>query len=144
FPDKYIFIGDYTNIAAYNGKIYPIWTRMDNTKLSVWTALIDDSDLVTDIGEPLSGLPNQFRLYQNYPNPFNPTTTITYELPEPASVKMNIYDMLGNEVESVKLGYKQAGNYEYVYNGEKLSSGIYIYKLITEGGSISRKMVYLK
>ncbi|MEW6197009.1 MAG: sialidase family protein, partial [Bacteroidota bacterium] len=42
FPDKYIFIGDYTNIAAYNGKIYPIWTRMDNTKLSVWTALIDD------------------------------------------------------------------------------------------------------
>ncbi len=144
FPDMNLFFGDYTNIAAYDGKIYPIWMRMDNFKLSIWTALIDDADLVTNVGEPLPDLPNQFKLYQNYPNPFNPTTTITYELPEPSSVTINIYDMLGNEVESIKQGYKQAGNHEVLFNGENLSSGVYIYKLITEKRSVSKKMLYLK
>lgn len=144
FPDPTKFFGDYTNIATYNGKIYPIWMRMDNLKLSIWTALINDSDIITDVEETNYSLPNDFKLYQNYPNPFNPTTTITYELPEDASVKINIYDMLGNEIESVKLGNKHVGNHEFVYNGENLSSGVYIYKLITDKHSAAKKMLYLK
>ncbi len=40
-PGAFVFFGDYNNICAYNGKIRPIWTRYENRKLSIWTAIID-------------------------------------------------------------------------------------------------------
>jgi hypothetical protein len=46
-PTPGVFFGDYTNIAAMNGKIYPIWMRLDGSTLSVWTALVTDSAAVT-------------------------------------------------------------------------------------------------
>ncbi|MGE5458195.1 MAG: glycosyl hydrolase, partial [Methanococcaceae archaeon] len=44
-PDAAVFFGDYTNIAALNGKVYPIWMRMDKKNLSIWTALINSNEL---------------------------------------------------------------------------------------------------
>jgi hypothetical protein len=68
-------------------------------------------------------------LSQNYPNPFNPTTVITYSIPTDGKVKLSIYDVLGKEVNMVINEYKVAGTYQVQFNGSRLSSGTYFYRL---------------
>lgn len=87
-----------------------------------------------------------FRLYQNTPNPFNPTTTIVYELLAPSSVELIIYNMLGNEITRIRRESQPAGVYKYIFNASEfdLSSGIYLYRLQTEMGAETRKMILMK
>jgi hypothetical protein len=85
-----------------------------------------------------------FTLSQNYPNPFNPVTAISYTLPKSSEVKISVYDFLGNEVAILENSIKPAGIHTAQFNGSNLSSGIYFYRLQSEGKIISRKMVLLK
>lgn len=102
---------------------------------------------LTTIG--LSGysnkVPAEFRLYQNYPNPFNPVTTIGFDLAKPSTVKLIIYDIVGNEI-AVLIDNRSfpAGNYEFTYDAANLASGVYIYKLISDGFTDSKKMTVVK
>ena len=94
-------------------------------------------------------LPKKFSLDQNYPNPFNPITKIKYTIPSEGtslmkSVQLKVYDILGNEVATLVNEEKPAGNYEVEFNGSGLTSGIYFYKLTTNGFNIVRKMLLLK
>ncbi len=80
--------------------------------------------------------PKEFRLEQNYPNPFNPSTRISYQLPASpnpskggALVTLKVYDILGNEVETLVNEEQQPGYYEIEFNGSRLSSGVYVYRL---------------
>jgi hypothetical protein len=91
-----------------------------------------------------SNYPLSFSLDQNYPNPFNPTTKIKYTIPSSSYTTLRIYDVLGNEVYTLVNGQKQAGNYEVDFNASKLSSGVYFYKLQSDGLTQTRKMVVLK
>ncbi len=127
-PQQNIFFGDYINIAAYNKMIRPIWMRMDNGELSVWTALITDSILVTGVRE-LQMPKLTFRLFQNYPNPFNPSTTIGYQIPFRSFVTLKVYDILGREIKTLVNEIKSPGTHEVNFNGEGLSSGIYYYTI---------------
>jgi hypothetical protein len=95
------------------------------------------------------GIPKQFELYQNYPNPFNPTTTIRYQLPVAAKVKITIYNLLGQKVITLVDEVKQAGIFKTDWDGLNQSgipaaSGIYIYRVQSNGFVSSRKMVLLK
>ncbi len=92
------------------------------------------------------GTTKQFSLHQNTPNPFNPTTTIVYELFSPSSVELVIYNMLGNEITRIRHDWQPAGLYKYVFNAADfdLSSGIYLYRLQTDTGSETRKMILMK
>ncbi len=144
-PNSNVFFGDYTNIAAYNGVIRPIWMRMDNNSLSIWTVAINDSDLdATNIKtEKIEIL--DFKLFQNYPNPFNPSTTISYSIPEKAYISIIVFDILGNKVKTLFEGNRKAGIYEVNFTIENsLSSGIYFYQIITPHFSKTRKMMFLK
>jgi choice-of-anchor B domain-containing protein len=90
-----------------------------------------------------------FSLAQNYPNPFNPTTKINFTVPfineqHASIVNLKIYDMLGNEVAVLVNESKEAGSYEIEFNGEGLSSGIYITRLSANGNTQSIKMNLLK
>jgi hypothetical protein len=85
-----------------------------------------------------------FILYQNYPNPFNPTTVISYRLPVSSDLTIKVYDVLGNEVETLVDEFKYAGTYEVIFDGSNLSSTIYYYQLIAENFIQSRKMLLLK
>jgi hypothetical protein len=145
FPTANIFFGDYTGIAAYNRKIYPIWMRMDNNTLSIWSAVINDSELATGI-EEREELPSVFQLYQNYPNPFNPETTISYYLSESAQVNLKVYDSLGNEAANLFNGFQTTGPKRINFNAAQfgLSSGVYVCRLTTGKREAVRKMVYLK
>jgi plastocyanin len=73
--------------------------------------------------------PAKFQLSQNYPNPFNPSTTIKYQLNEPAKVTLKVYNLLGKEVAELVNGNKNAGTFEVIFDGHSgevrnLSSGI--------------------
>ena len=94
---------------------------------------------IKDIAEPLI-----FKLDQNYPNPFNPTTTIGFDVYENSYVKLDIYNISGQKVETLVDGYHQAGHYKIKWDASKYSSGIYIYRLEYLDKHISRKMLLIK
>ncbi len=75
-------------------------------------------------------LPQDFALAQNYPNPFNPVTTIRYDLPRAVHVSLRVYDVLGRDVLTLVNAEQRAGRYSVTVDGRRLSSGMYIYRLI--------------
>lgn len=145
-PNAGVFFGDYTNIAAFNGTIYPIWMRLDATELSVWTAAIKDTVTSVDFKDWQNNL--NFKLFQNYPNPFNPKTTINYSIANPTFVKIRIFDTLGNEIALLENNFKERGQYEVDFIPDDLnldlSSGIYFYGINAGNEYKVRKMMYLK
>ncbi len=146
-PQANVFFGDYTNIAAYKGKIRPIWMRMDNGDLSVWTASINDNSL-TDIDNGTLVPVYEYQLSPNYPNPFNPSTKIVYKIPRSGNVELKIYSLAGGEITELVNDYRNAGTHEVEFNvndlNVELSSGIYIYKIVSGSYRASRKMLLLK
>lgn len=74
-------------------------------------------------------LPKTPQLLQNYPNPFNPSTKISYSIPNSDFVTLKIYDILGKEIQTLINEFQNNGTYSINFNGTKLSSGIYLYKL---------------
>ncbi|HLT23493.1 MAG TPA: T9SS type A sorting domain-containing protein, partial [Ignavibacteria bacterium] len=89
-------------------------------------------------------VPEKFSLNQNYPNPFNPTTKIGFEVPKNSDVRIVIYDISGKVVGEYDEGNINAGKYEYEFNGENLTSGVYFYRLEVDGFTAVRKMVLMK
>ncbi len=83
-------------------------------------------------------------LYQNYPNPFNPITKIRYSIPEDEFIKLTVYDLLGKEIALLVNEQQGAGSYEFEFNAENLSSGIYIYILSTSSYRSLRKMIVIR
>ncbi|HUI30247.1 MAG TPA: T9SS type A sorting domain-containing protein [Candidatus Acidoferrales bacterium] len=88
--------------------------------------------------------PDGYMLRQNYPNPFNPATSIDYRLPSNSFITLKVYDALGREVETLVDEKENAGNYTVRFDGSKLSSGIYFYKLASECYIEMKRMVLLK
>lgn len=87
--------------------------------------------------------PNKFTVNQNYPNPFNPVTKISYTLPLDTKVEIKIFDVIGKEIFSLT-EIKKAGYNEFNFDGTKLSSGIYFYKITAGDVSKIRKMILIK
>lgn len=93
---------------------------------------------------PVDLLPRQFSLKSNYPNPFNPTTTIRYDLPIDAWVKLKIYSILGQEVATLVDGEEKAGQKSAQWNASNVPSGTYFYRLQAGPFSAVRKMLVVK
>ena len=94
-------------------------------------------------------IPSKFEVFQNYPNPFNPTTTIKYGLPAAADVTIKVYDILGQEVKTLVSEYKSAGTFNVQWNGDnksgnKVSSGTYIFRVVSGNNVQTMKMLLLK
>jgi photosystem II stability/assembly factor-like uncharacterized protein len=95
--------------------------------------------------QPISSqIPESFKLWQNYPNPFNPTTTIRFEIPEAGLTSLKIYDVLGNELQTLINEKLNAGVYESVFDGANYSSGVYFYKLASGNYTQVKKMIVVK
>jgi len=88
--------------------------------------------------------PAVFNLDQNYPNPFNPSTKIRFALPEKAYTTLRVYNCLGEFVEELFSEVKEAGNYEVQLDADKLTSGIYFYRLVSGEYQETKKMILLK
>jgi hypothetical protein len=78
-------------------------------------------------------IPKEYALYQNYPNPFNPTTKIKYDLPVASKVTLKVYNILGQEVETLRDEIEEPGFKSVELNGSTLSSGVYFYKIDAVG-----------
>ena len=103
----------------------------------------------TYVNKESNKVPATFELAQNYPNPFNPTTTISFSLPHQEYVVLVIYDMLGKEVNRLVDGEMSPGTFRVTWNGdsksgEKVSSGVYFYRLQAGSFSSVKKMLLLK
>jgi Secretion system C-terminal sorting domain len=85
-----------------------------------------------------------YKLEQNYPNPFNPSTMIDYSIKNDGMVTIKIYDILGREVKTLIDEYKPAGNYKVNFDASSLTSGVYLYKLISGKFVDVKKMILLK
>jgi endoglucanase len=88
--------------------------------------------------------PQEFELKQNYPNPFNPTTNITFSLANATFTKLEVYDTSGRLISTLVEGMKSAGNHTVTFDASQLSSGIYIYKIQSEGFTSTKKMMLIK
>ncbi|MBX7045401.1 MAG: T9SS type A sorting domain-containing protein [Ignavibacteria bacterium] len=91
-----------------------------------------------------NSIPAKYGLYQNYPNPFNPATVIKFDLVKNGYVKLVVYNEVGKEVETLLSAVRNAGTYEVKFDASALSSGVYFYKLETESGSFTKKMLLVK
>lgn len=89
-------------------------------------------------------LAGSFRLEQNYPNPFNPVTNIRYELPAAGNVQLSVYNMLGQRVALLVNEMQAAGTHTVRFDGSRLSSGVYLYRLESEGTQLTRRMMLVK
>jgi xylan 1,4-beta-xylosidase len=110
-----------------------------------WLIFKDKShpETSTSVGELQSRqLPKRFELGQNYPNPFNPTTHIDYTVPRKSFVTLKVYNLLGQEVNSLFQGMRQQGNYTATFDGRGLSSGVYLYRM-TAGNFVDVKKTLL-
>jgi hypothetical protein len=141
-PNSTVFFGDYTNIAARNGKIFPIWMRLDVSELSVWIAIINDSTIVNV--EEDKGIVDDFLLMQNYPNPFNPTTNIEFSIPKSEFVTLKVYNILGEEVATLVSKELSVRKYKYDWDASNLASGIYLYRIQAGNFVETKKMVLLR
>jgi hypothetical protein len=113
--------------------------------------LSSSEEYITDLSDVGSGsnlLPEKVELMQNYPNPFNPTTSIQYAINSRQFVSLKVYDVLGNEIETLVNKEKSAGSYEVEFNPvssiKNPASGIYFYQLKVGEFIQTRKMLLMK
>ncbi|MBE2281296.1 MAG: T9SS type A sorting domain-containing protein [Ignavibacteriaceae bacterium] len=106
----------------------------------------DPTIFISSTGEGIksSNLPDDYALFQNYPNPFNPSTVIKFALPVSADVKIKIYDIMGAEVKQVIDGVYNPGVHSVSVDMSSFASGFYVYRIVTQGFSESKKMLLLK
>ena len=165
---KYSNLGDLLWQIYYNGANrgdYPTGICLDYSGNIIITGLSESNNTFYDFAtikysqpigiQPISTeIPNKFSLSQNYPNPFNPTTKIRFNIPPLEGDRgrisqLIIYDVLGMEIKTLVNEQLKPGTYEVEFDPEKsgqagLPSGVYFYKLFTNGFSETKKMVLLK
>jgi hypothetical protein len=125
--------------------------KSNSNENSYVSVLINRTKIIADIDDETSNelIPSQFTLSQNFPNPFNPVTAIKYSISRRSRVTISIHDILGRKVATIVDKEKPAGTYTVVWDGtddkgRHMATGLYIYQLVTEEFSESRKMLLLK
>ncbi len=119
--NNYIFAGTYGN---------SVWRRQ-------LSEIIGIQNISTEI-------PSKYSLGQNYPNPFNPRTAISLCLPVVSFVSLKVYDVMGREVQTLVNEKLQQGAFEVTFDGSNLNSGVYFYKLVTDGYSETKRMLLVR
>lgn len=114
-----------------------------------WTSSGEKIEIGNLSSKVINGLPTTYGLGQNYPNPFNPTTTISFDIPKAGAVKLEIFNMLGQLVATPYNGAAQVGTIEIEWDatdngGNKVASGIYLYRLTADNFTETKKMTLLK
>jgi len=111
---------------------------------SGYSVILKYKTLTTSVEPGEGATPVQFSLSQNYPNPFNPTTVVAFQLPVSSQVRIAVYDMLGREVALLMDERKDPGEYTLQFDGSRLTSGVYYYRLRAGDYMQTRKMLLLK
>jgi hypothetical protein len=150
-------IGDFntdsrTDIGLYEkalGRWYVAMNQTNNTFSQSGTYWLDGwgvqsgSPKISPPGDQTS-LPAFFILNQNYPNPFNAQTLISYSLPQSSHVRIDIYNVLGQNVTTLIDASQEAGEHQVVWNAGDQPTGSYFYRIATDNNSETKKMLLIK
>ncbi len=109
-----------------------------------YTATEGQGLVVTSIKDKSVAVPNEFKLSQNFPNPFNPNTTIEYTLPTAEKVKIDVFNLLGQKIETLINKQIPAGSHEIEFKALDLPSGIYLYRIKAGDFQQVKKMFLIK
>jgi len=147
-----LLLHDYFIRSGYAGGIVLQWT---GELLDSLVAYYGDQlkfkticEVAVALTQPVTGVEtvalagNQLSL-SNYPNPFNNTTTITFNLPQPAAISLTVYDLQGREIYGLGT-HQPAGRHEVVWQPASAASGIYLMVIRTPDGQLTRRCLYLK
>ena len=143
-PDDAFFFGDYTNIAAHNNVVRPIWTRLEGGDLSVWTALVNPDILVSD-SEPETL--SDFIVDNPYPNPAAGVSGFSFKLHVRAQINLQIIDLQGQtRATLIRQEWRNPGKYMEKIDAGKLGipAGDYFMVLEVDGQKTTRKLVFVK
>jgi len=146
------------DLAQDDGRLLPQYNSGDGIHLNnlghriIFQRVVEENiyEYITGIRREIIASDIEFELRQNFPNPFNPSTTIKYALPAQSSVKLIIYNLLGEEITRLVDAVQNAGYYEVNFNASNLSSGIYFYSILANSAdgsrdfNITRKMILIK
>jgi hypothetical protein len=140
--EAWLILDNKSKIRLEEGSIVNLSDEVVSARL-----IVGDENYLEDNGSIV--IPKEFTLEQNYPNPFNPTTTIKFTLPEPASVRLDVYNLLGRKVITLLDKELPVGDYTAVWDGvdntgQPVASGIYLYRIDAGTFKASKKMMLLK
>ena len=110
---------------------------------AIWDPVSQRVNTITSVKSETVN-PVKYLLSQNYPNPFNPSTKIRYSVPQVTNIVIRVFDILGNEIETLVNKEKPAGTYEITWYAEYLSSGVYFYQLRAGSFVETKKMILLR
>lgn len=117
-----------------------VWALRDFMGNAYYRPLAHITEAENDNGK----FQSSYILTQNYPNPFNPSTVISYQLPVSSDVTLKVFDVLGNEIETLVNEEKPVGTYEITWYAEQLPSGVYFYQLKAGDFISTKKMILMK
>jgi hypothetical protein len=129
--------------TSYNGNIIITSNDINNPSQTVLL------HITTVANDDETNIPTVTRLEGNYPNPFNPTTTIRFAVKEPGQIAINVYNLKGQLVKTLIDSNLKAGYHSIAWNGKdnsgkSVSSGVYLYRMQTNGFNQTRKMMLMK
>ena len=145
-------LGSTSSTAYYTG----LWEKTGAmTKIQIQTATVDlaslwftaavNAGLISLTSVPSAGeVQPRFELLQNYPNPFNPATTISFSLGSASDVSVKIYNLLGEEVETLVSGNRSAGLFRVQWKATGVASGIYLCRMQAGTYVETRKLILMK
>ena len=124
-----------------------VWDKAQNKLLADFTEIVR-FEVETASAKPVA-LPDGPQLQQNAPNPFNSQTVIPYFLLEPGAARLEVFALTGQRVAVLNQGPQQAGHYRLHWDGRDregrpLASGVYLYRLVTAEGVLTRKLILLR
>jgi len=141
-PNAAVFFGDYTNISVHNNRIRPIWTRLDEIVLSVWTAIVEP-DLLELSEQQVIFAPTELV----YPNPTTALNYYSFKLKRSALVNLYLFDIFGNRITSIYENETlNTGKYieQINFDALGLKSGIYFYSFSKNNDRKITKVIYIE
>lgn len=143
-PDDRIFFGDYTNIVAHNGIVRPIWTRLHNGVLSVWTDITPIDKLVSLFEVDSTHSEMNFK---NYPNPASEVSYVSFKLKKDTKVRLDLINLEGQTLKTL-IDDQTRGYGTYIetiqLSSLGVSSGTYLLKLTLDGFTKTEQQVVIK
>jgi photosystem II stability/assembly factor-like uncharacterized protein len=143
---EYLYQGHINKIQFINNN----FGFLCGNRMMIQRTIDGGGPLTNIINNNFENISTSFILSQNFPNPFNPVTKIKFNIPASDNIhrtleaKLIIYDILGKQIVTLVNEKLQPGTYEVEWNASRFSSGVYFYRLTTDGFSETKKMILLK
>jgi hypothetical protein len=131
--------------SSINNLSYMVWMVFDKDSGGYSTLNVRGKMLsLAGINLITNEIPSSYSLSQNYPNPFNSMCNVQFSMCNAGNVKFVVYDVQGREVQTLVNERLQAGTYKTTFDGSTQNSGVYFYKLTTNGFTETKRMLMIK